>query len=315
MLLALLFLHPVSAQTDGEYRVNWMTEYPGEKGDKQLNFGDRVSRIVFGKKPREVIKPFNVVAVDPEHYWILDQGAGGVFEVNKGRGSPIRTLKRAEQVYPSLVGICRTKEGNMLFTDSRLNQVMESRGDQLQVFGDSLLLDQPTGIACNHVSGDVWVVETGAHRICRYSSEGRLIEALGSRGTAPGLFNFPTFIWIDREGQVYVVDSMNHRIQIFNSEGVFLASFGELGDATGYMARPKGVATDSRGNIYVVDALFHVVQIFDPQGSFLYSFGSQGQGQGEFWIPTGLYIDDQDHIYVADSYNARVQIFKLEKND
>jgi DNA-binding beta-propeller fold protein YncE len=306
-------LLPLRAQSESDFRVEWMAAYPGTEEEQRFDLGERVSRIVFGKKPRELIKPFNVMADDSLRFWILDQGAGGIFEVNKGKGSTLRSFKRAEQLYPSLVGLCRTNEGDLLFTDSRLNQVMRVTGDQLSSFGDSLMLEQPTGIACDPVRGRVWIVETGAHRVSCFSREGRLISVLGGRGTGPGRFNFPTFIWIDQQGQVYVVDSMNYRIQIFGPDGDFIGAFGELGDATGFMARPKGIATDSRGHIYVADALFHAVQIFDRQGNFLYSFGRQGQGRGEFWMPTGLYIDRQDHIYVADSYNARIQIFKLEK--
>lgn len=315
ILLSLSVLLPARAQTEDLYHVRWIGEYPGEKGNKSQSFGDRVSRIVFGKKSQEVIKPFNVVAANPEQFWILDQGAGGIFEVNKNQGAMIRSFKRADRQFPSMVGICQMSGEDLLFTDSSLDRVVGIEGDQMLDFGDSVTLNQPTGIACNRATGDIWVVETGAHRISRFNNKGQLMGTIGERGTEPGFFNFPTFIWIDREGRIYIVDSMNHRIQILDHEGAFISTFGESGDATGYMARPKGIATDSQGHIYVADALFHAVQIFDQDGSFLYSFGSQGQGEGEFWMPAGLFIDEQDHIYVADSYNARVQIFQLEKND
>ncbi len=315
VLLALFILLPARAQTEDLYHVRWIGEYPGEKGEKSRSFGDRISRIVFGQQAQEVIKPFNVVAIDPEHFWILDQGAGGVFEVKDGKGAMIRSMRRADQPFPSLVGICRMSGEDLLITDSSLDRVLRIAGDQVLDFGDSVTLDQPTGIACNRATGDIWVVETGAHRISRFNSKGHLMGRIGGRGTEAGLFNFPTFIWIDREGRIYIVDSMNYRIQILDREGAFLGTFGKSGDATGYMARPKGLAIDSQGHIYVADVLFHAVQIFDRDGTFLYSFGSQGQGEGEFWMPTGLFIDEQDHIYVADSYNARVQIFQLEKND
>jgi DNA-binding beta-propeller fold protein YncE len=315
ILLSLSVLLPAGAQTEDLYHVSWIGAYPGEKGGKSQSFGDRISRIVFGRKPQEVIKPFNVVAVNLEQFWILDQGAGGVFDVNGDQVALIRSLKRAGQQYPSLVGICRMSGDDLLITDSSLDRVVRIAGDQVLNFADSVTLVQPTGIACNRTTGDIWVVETGAHQISRFNSEGQLLGRIGGRGTEPGLFNFPTFIWIDKEGRIYIVDSMNYRIQILDHEGAFLGTFGESGDATGFMARPKGIATDSQGHIYVADALFHAVQIFDRDGSFLYSFGSQGQGTGEFWMPAGLFIDEQDRIYVADSYNARVQIFQLEKND
>jgi hypothetical protein len=313
ILFSIFALVPLNAQEEEAYQVIWMAEHPGIDAGRKAGFGDRLSRLVFGKKPQEVMKPFNILALSPERFWILDQGAGKVFEVKEGRTSTMRSFKKTEDVYPSLVGICKMKGGGLLVSDSRRDQVMQLSGEDLRVFGDSLFLDHPTGIACDQHTGDIWVVETGAHRIARFNRKGELIAELGGRGSGPGLFNFPTFIWIDRQGYVYVVDSMNYRIQIFNTEGEFVTSFGESGDASGYMARPKGVATDSKGHIYVADALFHAVQIFDSQGNFLYSFGTQGRGQGEFWMPAGLYIDEQDHIYVADSYNSRIQVFKLEK--
>ncbi len=314
LLLSILPVYPAMAQTEAAYHVKWIGMVPEEQGEKAVSFGDRVSRIVFGQKPRELVKPFNMVALNPERLWILDQGSGGIYEVDRGRGSMIRSFRRDGGTYPSLVGICRTPGGDLLFTDSRLNRVVRLSDDRLLHFNDTVLLNQPTGIACNPNNGDIWVVETGAHRLSRFNRDGLRMGTIGERGSGEGLFNYPTFIWIDGLGRIYVVDSMNYRIQILDEEGRYLVSFGEAGDATGYMARPKGVATDSKGHIYVADALFHVVQIFDRQGRFLDSFGSQGQGAGEFWMPSGLYIDELDRIYVADSYNARVQIFQLEND-
>ncbi len=312
-LMMLLLPVPAGAQPRAEYSIRFIGQFPEQEG-RSRDLGDRLSRIVFGKKPREVIKPFNVLAADPGHFWILDQGAGGVFEVRKGEEELIRAMKKDKRVFPSLVGICETPDGELLFTDSRLNRVMLSSGGDLRGFADTVSLIQPTGIAYHGARNEIWVVETGAHRISVFSPEGKRIRTIGGRGTGPGEFNFPTFIWIDSTGRVYVVDSMNFRVQIFSGEGSPEGEFGSSGDATGNMARPKGVATDSKGHIYVSDALFHAVQIFDDQGNFLYSFGKQGQNEGEFWMPSGIFIDAQDRIYVADSYNARVQIFELVVN-
>lgn len=313
LFLAFLYALPLHGQAGG-YKIKWIGQFPSEVGSKTQSFGDKISRVVFGKRPQVVVKPFNLLAESPDHYWILDQGAGTLFEVEDGEGHPHRSMRKSGQDFSSLVGISEGPDGSLLFSDSRKSQVMQLSGDKLSVFADSLFLNQPTGLAFNNQTGEIWVVETGKHRVSLFSSEGTWIRSIGERGTEPGAFNFPTFIWIDSGGRVYVVDSMNFRVQIFDSKGSFLSVFGEAGDATGYMARPKGIAVDSRGHIYVADALFHVVQIFDREGQFLFSFGAQGQGQGEFWMPSGIFIDSADNIYVADSYNARVQVFQLERN-
>lgn len=84
------------------------------------------------------------------------------------------------------------------------------------------------------------------------------------------MFNYPTFITIDRDGRLYVTDTGNFRVQIFDKEGRYIKDFGKPGNKGGFFARPKGVAIDSEGNIYVVDAMFQNVQIFNREGELLH---------------------------------------------
>ncbi len=313
VLTLLIFFSSLCAQSGNDYHVRWIAQFPEEAGEKAPTFRDRISGWVFGQKPQLVTKPFNIVASDPRMYWILDQGTGGVLEVSDGKGELMKSMRKSNKEYSSLVGICLLPEGDMLCTDSRRNLVFQISQDKLYHLFDSLSFNQPTGIAFSAKTDEIWIVETGAHRITVLDREGKVVKRIGGRGSGPGSFNYPTFIWIDKAGFVYIVDSMNFRVQILDQDGNYLSSFGKSGDATGNMARPKGVATDSKGNIYVADALFHVVQIFDREGNFLYSFGGQGQETSEFWMPSGIFIDEEDYIYVADSYNSRVQVFQLVK--
>jgi DNA-binding beta-propeller fold protein YncE len=260
-----------------------------------------------------LIKPMSVVALSPDSFFVADQGAGCIYEISGNRFGIPGNLRKKFTDMSSLVGMCITRKNEILFTDSRLGSIYKISSDRksLLKLNDSLKLKQPTGIAWSGTNNEIWVVETAEHRIKVLDSNGNILKTIGIRGTGPGEFNFPTFIWIDHGGRAYVVDAMNFRIQIFSSNGEYISSFGQAGDGSGYLARPKGIATDSYGNIYVVDALFHNVQIFNMNGDFLYQFGRQGKGQEEFWMPGGIFIDHQNFIYVADSYNSRIQVFKL----
>ena len=315
VLLVLLLFSCMDAygQQISPYEVRWVGQCPADATGNKLTFGKRISEVVFGRKPQEVIKPFGVLAFGTDHYLMTDQGRGTILEFKDGKLEKMKGITKDMPPFPSLVGMTRLSDGELLFTDSGLNGIYSMDEHILSSFSDSLTLVQPTGIAFSKKTGEIWVVETGAHRITVLSREGKVLKHIGKRGSSNGTFNYPTFIWIDKLGKVFIVDSMNFRIQVMDPEGNFLYTFGENGDATGSMARPKGVATDSRGHIYVADALFHAVQIFDTEGDFLYSFGIQGQGEGEFWMPAGIFIDDQDFIYVADTYNARIQIFQVEE--
>ena len=297
-----------------KFSIRWVTQFPENPSERKITLSERISGLVFGRKPPEVVKPFNVIAKDLQHFWILDQALGQVIEVESGEGQSLKSVQKQGTQLPSLVGICRIPGGDLIFTDSKLGKLFRVNPQKCSPFAEQQFLDQPTGIAYSELTGEFWVVETASHRITVLNSEGEVVKRIGKRGAGEGSFNFPTFIWIDAGGRIYVVDSMNFRIQIFSKEGNYIGAFGENGDATGFMARPKGVATDSHGNIYVSDALFHAVQIFDKDGNFLSSFGKQGQQAGAFWMPVGIYVDEADYIYVADSYNSRVQVFQLVTN-
>ena len=322
----LVIMSPLSSQTlltkegkddDDSYFVQYIGQFPSGEKKRTTGFFQRIGKTVLGGEALKPGKPVNIMAYDPGSFWILDQGNGMVYRNNGGTLSLPKALRRNRVSLSSLVGITADGDDEVLFTDSRENKVfrLSAGGRELGVLNGNVALDQPTGIAYSPVTGEIWVSETGSHRIAVLDRRGELVRYIGRRGSAEGEFNFPTFIWIDASGMAYIVDAMNFRIQIFDRYGKYASSFGEHGNATGYFARPKGVAVDSRGNIYVADALFNAVQIFDREGNFLYYFGSQGRGREQFWMPSGIFIDSDDYIYIADSYNARIQIFQLKKGD
>ena len=223
----------------------------------------------------------------------------------------VKIKKNKNYSFRSLVSAYYIKGRGLLFSDSANDMIylLDNKGN-LKMFCKQEILLRPTGIAYNKVSQELWVVESGGHRISIFNKDGALLRRVGERGTGPGQFNFPTHIDIDKDGKAYIVDAMNFRVQILSSEGNYLSSFGEQGDASGKFARPKGIAVDREGNIYVADALFNTIQIFNKEGAFLYYFGSKGSKNGEFIMPSGLEIDDIGYIYVSDSYNNRIQVFK-----
>jgi len=299
--------------TDYPY-VEWVKNWPSaDIKQSKKKFKDQFNSVIFGLKQQELSNPVAVLATSPIEFWILDQGNKTVFRVQNGVGDIPHSISKSGLDLSSLVGICAGPNSDILFTDSKTQKIYRISPEKKkpEVVNDSLVLEQPTGIAYSSSENEIWVVESKAHRIAVLNQKGELIKRIGHRGNAEGEFNYPTHIWIDKKGYIYINDALNFRIQVLNSDGDVISVFGKAGDASGFLARPKGIATDSFGNIYVVDALFHLVQVFDLKGDFLYTFGNQGHGNGEFWLPSGIFIDSLDNIYVADTYNSRIQVFKL----
>jgi DNA-binding beta-propeller fold protein YncE len=176
---------------------------------------------------------------------------------------------------------------------------------------DGEWLERPSGVAFNKGTGQVLVSDSARHGIAIFDLNGNLVRSIGSRGSAPGLFNHPCQIACAVDGSIVVADSLNFRVQRISVDGQSLGAFGRKGDASGDFALPKGVAVDKSGNIWVVDAQFENIQAFDPTGQLLMVFGGEGRGPGEFWLPAGIAIDARNRMWIADSYNRRVQVFEL----
>lgn len=306
-----------SAMT-GYPQVEWIKSWPSkESSQHSRSFKEYLNSIFFGIQRPELLNPVAVLAENPAGFMILDQGNQTMFQVDDEVGDIPQSVLKSDFPMSSLVGLCYGPDSSILFTDSKSGSIYKIvRGKKkLRLLNDTLKLDQPTGIAFDPVRKEIFVIETRSHRICVLNENGALIRRIGIRGNGTGEFNYPTHLWISKQGNIYVTDAMNFRIQVLDHEGRVISVFGEAGDATGYLARPKGIATDSSGNIYIVDALFHAIQVFNIKGVFLYSFGKQGHGNGEFWMPSGICIDDHDFIYVADTYNSRIQVFHLIRKE
>jgi DNA-binding beta-propeller fold protein YncE len=63
--------------------------------------------------------------------------------------------------------------------------------------------------------GDVYITDTGNHRVQKFDREGNFITQWGGFGNQDGQFNFPYGIAVDGRGSVFVVDSANSRVQQF----------------------------------------------------------------------------------------------------
>ncbi len=272
-------------------------------------------RFLKGEQSTEITNPYGVITDDGNRLYVVDTSCRcvHVFDVNN---NAYYTFPDGATSFLSPIDIALDKEGRIFVSDSKYGvvKVFSNGGKEfLQEIGKGVL-ERPTGLAVNNVTGELLVIDTVGSQVLKYNLEDLKFKGdIGSSGNIEGTFHYPTNIFVTGDGRIFISDTLNFRVQIFTPEGTFVHAFGEAGDGPGYFSRPRGVAVDSDGNIYVVDALFDNVQIFNAKGRLLMSFGSTGAAYGEFWLPTGIHIDSRDRIYVSDSHNKRVQIFQYLK--
>ncbi len=125
----------------------------------------------------------------------------------------------------------------------------------------------------------------------------------GGKGSAPGQFDFPRGIAVDRQGNFFVADTNNNRIQKFSATGRFLSIIGMKGTGFGQFGEPDGIAIDRSGNIYVAEAFNHRVQKLTPGGSYLAEWRGPDPG---FYGPRKLALGPDQSLYVVDQGRNRI---------
>lgn len=172
----------------------------------------------------------------------------------------------------------------------------------------------PTGIAAT-IHGDVYVADTGNHRIVRLKNRDtqlRFVANIGEKGTDEGEFWYPNDVAVDSRNRIYIADSKNNRVQVMDSSGVFLHSFGDS-----LLKNPTSIAVideDDRWNIsrnsaiYIVDADRNRLSSFELNGAFIDSttISALSQEEGMFNF---LAIDYRSQVYATDKINHCIHKF------
>jgi tripartite motif-containing protein 71 len=170
------------------------------------------------------------------------------------------------------------------------------------------MYSRPSGITIDYSNGNIFVSNSGNHRIEKLTSDGaRILTAgkPGSAGTGEAEFNFPTAIALDpTKRDVFVSDTGNNRIQKLTNECAFILQLHGIWS--------MGIAVDSNGNVYISDTNNHKIQkrTSDLQ-QIITEWGQYGSGNGEFNHPHGIAVDSK-YVFIADRSNHRVQRFGLD---
>ena len=102
----------------------------------------------------------------------------------------------------------------------------------------------PRGVVID-TGGNIVMADAGYHRIQQFSFTGKHHRTVGTGGSGPLQFQFPSGITVHpRTGKVYVADSDNHRIQVLNSDLTYFSSFGREGSNNGEFHTPYDISTD-----------------------------------------------------------------------
>jgi hypothetical protein len=166
------------------------------------------------------------------------------------------------------------------------------------------LLDTPTQLAVDAQS-NVFVIETGARRVSKFSAAGQLLARFGAPGTGPGQFLSVRDIAVTPGGEVLVLDGSARAILRFSNAGAFIARWEPLPAAA--TTRVSSLAVDPLGRIWlsVGDSLF----VYDANRQWITGYPVLDARPGGD-TPGDLSFDSSGGLYLTDRDNARVQKYR-----
>lgn len=191
--------------------------------------------------------------------------------------------------------------GNFRGKWGKYANVMEGAAGPGDFFG-------PRAVAVD-AQGNVYVADTGNHRVQKFDKDGKFLAVYGTRGAGDGQFNEPVGIFVDQSGLIYVADTWNHRVQKFDGAFKPLAQWSMAGWQSESPSNKPYLVADSAGNVYVSDPENQRIVKFSATGTVLAVWGKLGSDNASLRLPTGLGIDASGNLFVADTQNNRIVKF------
>lgn len=101
-------------------------------------------------------------------------------------------------------------------------------------YGDGVLYQPEAVVETN--GHELFVLDSGNHRIVVFDEEGEVDRFIGSIGSSPGRFLSPTGMDVDEDGTVIVADFGNQRVQFLDPHGEVLGIFDADGGLSDVLA-------------------------------------------------------------------------------
>jgi sugar lactone lactonase YvrE len=192
---------------------------------------------------------------------------------------------------------------------------------ELETKDENVAFNLPSDIAIDK-DGNIFILDSGNHRIQKFSPDGRYLATLGRKGQGPGEFVYPESIAIDESGNILVSDPNNQRIQVLTPEGKEARTIRMIDDPPGIMRLAGSgrmvMAAGSRMMMFSADEeepkeLPKLVKIIDGKGAVEKEFGVPRDYKNLLLNRAGngvqFTLDGQDNIYLAFSYQNRIEKF------
>lgn len=169
-------------------------------------------------------------------------------------------------------------------------------------------LNNPNAISIGP-EGNIFIADTGNHRICKFSKDGKLIISVGGYGWELEQFDTPLDLSAQVGLDVFVADYNNERIQRYNKR-LNLISVLESEENLSDFGYPTSVALAINGDLFIADNENNRIIKFDAiRNKEERSFGGFDEGRGQIQEATRIHIQETNTIFILDKTARRILVF------
>jgi len=215
------------------------------------------------------------------------------------------------------------KEGKWGKTPRVQAELVRTLGD-VAAEDESVAFYMPAGLAVDG-KGNLYILDTGNHRVQKFSPDGRFLASFGRQGQGPGEFAYPDSIDVDAAGMLWVSDPNNQRIQALTSEGAERKTLSFVKERVGKIRLTKsGFVMSGGGGVFFVDP--GAEEKPQPLPKLFKKLDLEGKTRGEYGEPfdfkhplvneignqVTFAVDEQECVCLAFLFQNRVEKYSPE---
>jgi len=236
-------------------------------------------------------------------------------------------------------GVCVSGSGDVFIADTEncwIRKVNVSNGMITTIAGVSIAgvpICDPLGVLEKALfkptevfvasSGELYIADTGKHRICKVDASSGEMETVAGKGSAgysgdggpaaSAELDKPSGVCVTSAGEIVLSDTGNLCLRHVDTSHTISSLLPAAGIGLNNAAE---IAVDGNGTLYIANTEDHRVRKMDPAGKVSTVAGTGAAGYGgdggpaisaQLNKPHGVAVDESGSIYIADTENHRIR--------
>ncbi len=176
-------------------------------------------------------------------------------------------------------------------------------------------MDGPRALSADP-SGNLYVADTGNHRIQKFDGAGNVLAAIGGFGWGRERFNDPVSVWAGNGLDVFVADHDNGRIERYDKDLNYISTLrpsSEWAESLSFDF-PLDVFFTPQSELFCLDGENRRILKLGPGGTPQIAFGGVDSGEGRLGSPERIRVTASGRVLATDAEEGRVVVFDTYGN-